>query len=359
MVSTKVHKDFYLLALHRLLMNNPAKLVSLLAEHGEASRIVKADPKLAGQVDLNIERAVMADLEWLERPDHHLITIGDEDYPSLLKHIVDPPPLLFAKGQRELMPGDGPRLAMVGARKASRYGVAQAERIARDLSNQGVTIVSGMALGIDGAAHDGALQGATPTIAVLGTGCDQVYPRRHWRLAEQISQEGMLVSEFPVGTTAWPGNFPRRNRIVVGMCTATLVIEAAIASGSLISARLALAEGRDVMAMPGLVTSRGARGCHQLIRDGAVLIEQSTDVLAELGMVADAPQLSFNQVQSLSEAELALMATLAEGPKSIDELIEALAVPVDMLTVTLVSLEVNGLVISEAGMYQQRVCRDA
>lgn len=345
--------DIDLLVLHRLLYRQPRKLNGLLRQHGSAARVLALEAPLAQSVTQAVRAGASADVAWSNAPGHHLIFRTDADYPSLLAEISDPPPLLFGLGDRSVLSDSDYRAAIVGARKASRYGLSQATRIAGELVAAGVVVVSGLALGIDAAAHEGALIAGGKTIAVLGCGPDRVYPRRNWRIAERIARNGLILSEFPTGTGAMPGHFPQRNRIVAGLCQATLVIEAALASGSLISAKLAAGEGRDVLALPGLVTNPEARGCHQLIRDGALLMESAEDVLAELGLGGPLSRLPNMAGAGLSPEQQALLAMLAQGPMSVDELVSLTDDRLDQLTVNLVTLEVLGLVTASHGCYER------
>ena len=237
--------------------------------------------------------------QWLhaapaDAPARALLTLGDAQYPALLLETEDPPPLLYLLGAaRFLAPGaepfpHGTCLAMVGSRHPTAQGEGNARQFARALRSTGLTIVSGLALGIDAAAHEGALMDAqdsdsTPaTLAIVGTGLDRVYPSRHRELAHRIASHGLLVSEYPLGTPPIPSNFPKRNRIIAGLSQGTLVVEAALASGSLITARLASEQGREVFAIPGSIHAPQSRGCHALIRQGAKLVETAEDVLEEL-----------------------------------------------------------------------------
>jgi DNA processing protein len=245
---------------------------------------------LAAAATPALASAVRAAERWLELdPSHALVTLADGDYPPLLLATVDPPPVLFAVGRRELL--RRPALAIVGSRNATQQGAANAEAFAQHLARAGLTIVSGMALGIDAAAHRGALkaldEGAeASTIAVLGTGVDVVYPASNRPLHEAIGSRGLLLSEFALGTPAIAHNFPRRNRIISGLARGVLVVEAALRSGSLITARLAADSGREVFALPGSIHSPTARGCHRLIKDGAKLVESAQDILDELRIEA-------------------------------------------------------------------------
>jgi DNA processing protein len=367
-------KVFHLLALFRLLADHPRAMRFLLLRFGHAENVFahadRADMAEAGirnpvvpRLDSSLEKQVSKDLSWLEKDHHHLIQLEDTigatgllkdpsgdakptpAYPQLLRQIYDPPCLLFARGELPQPPGD--TVAIVGSRSATRYGLKQAELIAFELAAAGVVIVSGLALGIDSAAHYGALNAGGTTLAILGTGCDEIYPTRNRRLAEKIMGSGVLLSEFPLGTRAFPANFPRRNRIVTGMSRATVVVEAALKSGSLISAQLATAEGRDVMAIPGLVTNRQARGCHKLLREGALLVESAADVLGELGISPLAGAIESN----LSDLQGELLKLMQDEPKSVDVLEGVLNVPLSELLPELVGLEILGLVHSEGGLY--------
>lgn len=224
-----------------------------------------------------------SDLEWLSAPGHHLLTFDNPDYPSLLKRIPDPPVALWLVGDPLLL--WQPQLAIVGSRNPTRGGLENARAFAAYLTQQGLLITSGLADGVDAAAHESALRSG-PTIAVLGTGVDIIYPARNRPLGAQIAADGLLVSEFPLGTRARPSHFPSRNRIISGLSLGTLVIEAGYRSGSLITARLASEQGREIFAIPGSIHNPMARGCHRLIRDGAQLVETGKDVLQELTAVA-------------------------------------------------------------------------
>ncbi len=234
--------------------------------------------EVAGQLDRT--------LAWLAAaPDRCVLTLGDAAYPQALLDTEDPPLMLYLLGSLARMPDAFARttcLAIVGSRNPTPQGVIHARQFARFFSESGFCVVSGLALGVDGAAHDGALQGGSPTIAVVGTGLDRVYPKKHLALAHRIAEQGLLMSEFPLGTPPLNANFPRRNRIISGLSLGTLVVEAALQSGSLITARLAAEQGKEVFAIPGSIQSQQSRGCHLLIRQGAKLVESAQDVLEEL-----------------------------------------------------------------------------
>ncbi len=228
-----------------------------------------------------IRAALNKDHQWLTASDqHHILTVQGELYPTLLKAISDPPILLFVNGDVGVL--QTPQVAMVGSRKPSLLALNMAETIAAEVAKSGFTITSGLAIGIDGAVHRGALAAGQNTVAVLACGVDVIYPQRHETLAGDITQQGAVVTEFPLGTQPRPGHFPRRNRIISGLSLGVLVVEATVASGSLVTSRCALEQGRDVYAMPGSVSNPGCRGCHALIRDGACLIENAEQLLQEL-----------------------------------------------------------------------------
>lgn len=217
---------------------------------------------------------------WASQPGNHVLTLADAAYPAKLLEISDPPIMLYVKGQVALL--TAPSLAIIGSRDATAEGLGNAERFGDALSQAGLTIVSGLALGIDAMAHKGALRGKGSTVAVIGTGADLVYPARNRELAHKIAENGCIVSEFALGTPALEGNFPRRNRIISGLAQGTLVVEAAARSGTLITARMAAEQGREMFAIPGSIHSPLSKGCHQLIRQGAKLVESAQDVLEEL-----------------------------------------------------------------------------
>jgi DNA processing protein len=227
-----------------------------------------------------VQEAIDRTLAWLDGPDCHLLTLADAAYPQALLTIADPPLLLYALGQPALL--QRPAVAVVGSRNASRQGLQHAEQFSEALSCAGLPVISGMALGIDSAAHEGGLRGRGATVAVIGTGIDVVYPARNRALSGRIAQQGCIVSEYPLGTPPMAMNFPRRNRIISGLSCAVLVVEAALRSGSLITARVAADQGRDVFAIPGSIHSPMSKGCHALIKQGAKLVESVQDVLEEL-----------------------------------------------------------------------------
>jgi len=303
-----------------------------------------------------VRRAVEAALAWLEQPRNALVTLADASYPRLLLEIPDPPPVLYARGRLELL--QRPALAVVGSRNATAQGTANAEAFAKALSDSGLTIVSGLALGIDAAAHRGGLAGTGSTIAVLGTGIDVVYPRSNETLAGQITDRGLLLSEFPLGTGALASNFPRRNRLISGLAQGCLVVEAALASGSLITARLAAEQGREVFAVPGSIHSPVAKGCHALIKSGAKLVESADDVLAELGGFRASGFASTVQPGSgASEGgdNTGLLQHMGHDPVDIDALCVRAGLSAEQVSSELLRLELAGRVAALPGGLFQRL----
>lgn len=305
-------------------------------------------------------RPVEHDLRWLESQNRYIISARDPRYPALLKEISDPPPLLFVQGNPAAL--DTPQLAIVGSRNPTPGGRQTACDFARFLAAAGLTISSGLAAGIDGAAHQGALETDTPTVAVTGTGLDRVYPARHRELAHRIAEQGALVSELPPGTPPVAANFPRRNRIISGLSVGTLVVEAARQSGSLITARMAGEQGREVFAIPGSIHNPLARGCHALIRQGAKLVEQAEDVLEELspllGSLLSTPaatQAAPDEIPRQWDQEYRqLMSALDYDPTPIDLLIERSGLTADAVSSMLLLLELEGFVSAAPG---GRYCR--
>jgi len=290
---------------------------------------------------------------WLSEPAHHITTLHDADYPESLRHIPDPPLLLYMTGRRALLQQS--LVAVVGSRNASTQGRANAENFARALSEAGLCVVSGMALGIDTAAHEGALQGAGSTIAVIGTGIDRVYPARNRALAHRIAVEGCIVSEYALGTPPLANNFPRRNRIISGMAAGVLVIEAAAQSGSLITAQMAAEQGREVFALPGSIHSALAKGCHQLIREGARLVETVDEVLEAMRVSPLVRQAAPHE----AAYESALLDALGHDPVEPDALLARVGGDAAAMAGELLALELAGLLERLPGGRVQRVVRVA
>ena len=268
----------------------------------------------------------------------------------MLLEIADPPPLLYLRGQTALLEKSG--LAIVGSRNASPQGLANAEGFARAFSDAGLTIISGLALGVDAAAHRGGLSGSGSTIAVLGTGADSLYPASNRKLGEEIANRGLLVSEFPVGTPPVAANFPRRNRLISGLARGCLVVEAAVSSGSLITARQAGEQGREVFAIPGSIHSPLSRGCHLLIKQGAKLVESAADVLEELG--AEKPTMS-GSIPKQSGVDNELLLHMGYDICTLDALVSRSRLTVDAVSAMLLNLELEGKIASLPGGRFQRL----
>lgn len=286
-------------------------------------------------------------LEYAEQHQLHLLTLSDPGYPELLRQIPDPPLLLWISGAPDIL--SLPQLAMVGSRKASREGVRLAYEFAAVLSAAGVMPVSGLALGVDAAAHRACVEQQQPTLAVVGTGLDRVYPQRHQALAAAIvDQGGAIVSEYPPGTAPLPGNFPRRNRIISGLAVGTLVVEAALRSGSLITARQALEQGREVFALPGSIHNPLSRGCHALIREGATLVEQVDQIIAQLGPLLGSllPAAGDTQVEETSSSVTVhpLLQQIPFDTIWLDQLAGEIDLPVAELQSALMLLELDGYI---------------
>ena len=301
-----------------------------------------------------LDALVVATLAWFDEKAGEaldIVTLGDPRYPSALLQTADPPLLLYAQGRCELL--EAQSLAVVGSRNPTPQGTENARSFSAHLSRCGLTIVSGMALGIDGAAHYGGLEGPASTIAVVGTGLDRVYPRRHLALAHRIAVEGLIVSEYALGTPPLAANFPLRNRIIAGLARGTLVVEAALQSGSLITARLAVEAGREVFAIPGSIHSPQARGCHALIRQGAKLVEGAEDVLEELRMPTRAA--GATAAPLAAEKEDPILAALGFDPVTLDALVARTGWTPAALNARLLDLELDGRVARLPGQLFQRM----
>lgn len=322
--------------------------------------------------DLQAGARLQLALDWLAGdPTRRVLSLGDAQYPQLLLHCGDPPLMLFLEGRVDLL--QRPSLAVVGSRQATPQGLAHARQFASGLSHAGVTVVSGLATGIDGAAHEGALAGAGSTLAVIGTGPDIVYPSRHVGLWRRIAQDGLVVSEHPPGTQALAHHFPHRNRIIAGLTRGTLVVEATLKSGSLITARLAMEGGREVFAVPGSIQSPQAKGCHELIRQGAQLVESAQEILESLGLPAS-PTDSTAASASAAAAVVSdvpdgadgpddpdprsphgrLLRAMGHDPVSLDTLVGRTGDAASVLGARLLELELQGLVARLPGGRFQR-----
>jgi len=341
-------------------------LLQLLRQFGPPENVIAAkraqlarfasDSAIDALHSNEVARAVEHALAWLERPGNSVVTLGDADYPKLLLEIPDPPPLLYARGRVELLQSSA--LAVVGSRNATAQGAANAQSFAKALSDAGLAIVSGLALGIDAAAHRGGLAGKGSTIAVLGTGIDVVYPRANTALAAQIAELGLLISEFPLGTGAMASNFPRRNRLISGLAQGCLVVEAALASGSLITARSAAEQGREVFAIPGSIHSPVSKGCHALIKSGAKLVESAEDVLAELGGFRASGFASTVQPTGALRGggeSAGLLEHMGHDPVDIDALCVRAGMSAEQVSSELLRLELAGHVAALPGGLFQRL----
>ena len=288
---------------------------------------------------------------WLADPANRILTLADADYPQALLNIPDPPALLYVKGRVELLNREA--FAIVGSRNATQQGLAHAETFARVLSDAGLTIVSGLALGIDAAAHRGGLAGAASSIAVVGTGLDIVYPARNRDLAHELARSGCLISEFALGAPPAAGNFPRRNRVISGLARGCLVVEAAVASGSLITARLANEQGKEVFAMPGSIHSPLAKGCHNLIKQGAKLAETAEDILEELKLAVPVRQRDASMPSEASTHRV--LEQLGFEPCDFDTLAARTGEAADALGALLTQWEIEGLIEALPGGRYQRI----
>ena len=339
----------------------------LLAAFGDPRRVLDATRSALGRhVPASVAAAIKSGGAaealtlagaWLEDPVNHIVTLADSQYPRQLLQIPDPPPLLYVKGRAELL--NRPALAVVGSRSATAQGIANAESFAKTLSDAGLTIVSGLALGIDAAAHRGGLAGNASSIAVVGTGLDIVYPARNRALAHELAARGVLISEFALGTPAIPVNFPRRNRLISGLALGCLVIEAAAASGSLITARSAAEQGREVFAVPGSIHSPLAKGCHALIKQGAKLAESANDILEELRLPAPAlpavPAATAAACATTDEPSARLLAALAHEACDMDTLAARSGLDAAQIAALLTQLELSGVVAALPGGKFQRL----
>lgn len=341
----------------------PSVLRSLLRQFGLPEAILakprELSPLLAPAVldtlySAEVREAAAKAVAWATEPANHIVTLADDGYPPALLEIPDPPALLYAQGRIELL--RRACLAIVGSRNASAQGESNAERFARALSDAGMTIVSGLAMGIDAAAHRGALLGAGSTIAVLGTGVDVLYPKRNAELAREIAGRGLLISEFALGMGPLATNFPRRNRIISGLSQGCLVVEAALASGSLITARAAAEQGREVFAVPGSIHSPLCKGCHALIKSGAKLVESSEDVLSELAGFRRSgfASTTARRAPDPPEASSALLQHMGHDPVDVDALCARAGMAAERVASELLRLELEGRVASlPGGLYQR------
>jgi len=323
---------------HEIFGASNRSLRKVLGDHSTVLSQIAAGPK---------DLVPQEEQDWLDDANHHLVTLADADYPPLLRETADAPIALFVAGGRALL--RQPQLAIVGSRNPTPAGGDTAQAFARTLAEVGCVVTSGLARGIDAAAHQGALDASRPTIAVAGTGLDRVYPAAHRSLAHRIVQQGALVSEFPLGTPPLPGNFPVRNRVISGLSLGVLVVEAAARSGSLITARLAAEQGREVFAIPGSIHSPLSRGCHRLIRQGAKLVETAQDIIEELGPLlqfAGAVTAKTEHVPDVTlDARLYdLLQQIGYEPTVIDTIIVRSGLTADAVSSMLLELELKGMI---------------
>ncbi len=347
-----LHREF---GSGRAILDQPARDLRRFGLDDAAVRFLKAADK----------DAIAADLTWLEDAKHHLLTLDDGDYPVLLRKIADPPPVLFASGDPGILVM--PQLAIVGSRHPTPLGKDTAYEFSRYLARAGLTITSGLAVGIDAAAHRGALAGGGKTVAVCGTGPDQIYPAANAKLAAELSSGGVWITEFPVGTPPRKHHFPQRNRVISGLSLGTLVVEAAQRSGSLITARLAAEQGREVFAIPGSIHSPLSRGCHRLIRDGAKLVETVADIYDELAAIAglvletsraEAADANPEIAPDLDKDYVKLLEIMGPEPVPVDLLVERSGLTAEEVSSMLLIMELQGHVESTPdGKYGRRIKR--
>lgn len=404
-------EEEYWLALARIPGIGPVKFMFLVKHFGSPKQVLEAHPSQWQALGLKEDlcnhlrnpqwHAVEKDIQWLRQPNHHLLTLTHSHYPSLLREIYDPPPILFVIGDYHLL--TSPQLAMVGTRHCTQEGERMAWEFAKNLSYQGLTIISGMALGIDAASHRGALAGSGKTIAVAGTGLDRVYPAQHRELAHQIAETGALISEYLPETSVRRGHFPRRSRLISGLSLGTLVVEAPENSGALYTTKYALEHNREVFAIPSSIYNSAAKGCHKLIKQGAKLVETVTDIFEELPikgfnlteketekvelkqlelpvqpsqpilkkifhqamqsekaslpepsevvLVEKSQLVDNNQNIDLNDDSSRLLEYLKQGPTSIDHLVELTGLTAGEVSSQLLLLELRGLVAASGGLY--------
>ena len=331
----------------------------LLAAYGLPEQVFKQSrPALAQHVgeataelihSQDTDAAVETSMTWLSQPRHRLLTLADPEYPQALLETSDPPILLFVSGDVSLL--NRPAIAIVGSRNATAQGRANAQEFALALSEAGFTIISGLALGIDAAAHQGALQTKASTIAILGTGIDVHYPSRNRALQETIEMNGAVISEFPLGAAPTTHNFPKRNRIISGLSRGVLVVEAAVSSGSLITARQAAEQGRDIYAIPGSIHSPLSRGCHALIKQGAKLVESAQDILEELRM----PGFLIVSKQKIDAPSHPLYEHMGHELCNVDTLCQRSGLTPETVSAMLLQLELEGRVEALPGGQYQRL----
>lgn len=341
---------------------SPRAARALLSAFGDPARVLAASRRdIARIVGESAASALVAGpdapqmnatMRWLEAEDHHIVALGEDRYPPSLLEIEDPPPAIYVTGRMDLLAA--PAFAIVGSRNATVQGVRDARAFAESIAAAGMSIMSGLALGIDAAAHRGGLSRAASSLAVMGTGPDIYYPRGNHGLACELASGGCLLSEFPLGTPPLKENFPRRNRLISGMSRGVLVVEAAMKSGSLTTARLALEQGRDVFAIPGSIHSPLSKGCHWLIKQGAKLVESADDILGELGWQAPRPDSDDIALDAPDEGD-PLLRAIGYAPISLDQVAERANMDVAAASAAVTRLEIEGRIAALAGALFQRV----
>lgn len=352
-IDSLVDEKAYWIAFNKVAGIGAVRFSTLLAVCGSAAAAWRAsihDLKAAGldrrtlENVLHARRTLDVAAEWqqVEHAGVQVITLLDDYYPANLRQIDSPPPLLYVRG--ELLPSDLWAIGIVGTRRASVYGREVAHTLSRDLAAQGISIVSGLAVGVDTVAHKAALEAGGRTIAVLGSGVDQIYPPVNRSLAQQIVQNGALVSEYPLGTRPDAGNFPPRNRIISGLSKGVVIVEASERSGALITARFAAEQGRDVFAVPGSILHPGSAGCNMLIQQGATPLLSAGDVLKQLEMEQVATRRAAHAAIPVDPQEASLLALLGREPQHVDELVRQTALPAPQIAGLLAVMELKGLV---------------
>lgn len=317
----------------------------------ESLELAGLSPLLANHIVNFNWREIEEDIHWQEQASQTILTWEDAEYPYLLKEIYDPPIVLYAKGDIACL--NQPLLAMVGTRNPSIHGSETAWRFARELAEHHITIVSGLALGVDAEAHKGCLAAQGRTIAVMGTGVNRIYPRQHAKLAEKIPERGLLLSEFPLNTPPASGHFPQRNRIISGLSLSTLVIEAALKSGSLITARFALEQNRDVLAVPGSIRNPQSRGCHYLLQQGAKLVTSSRDVFDSLNLSCSEYAERNTSLEGLASGNKNLVKFIGFEITTVDQILGRSGLSFEQVTCDLAELELQGVVTAVPGGYMR------
>lgn len=353
----------YYLAFNQINGIGATTLNKLITQFGSVEQIFQASPSALQTTNLKPNqidaikqfnwKLIEPSLRWLELDHHHILTWEDDHYPTRLKTITQPPPILFVVGDVTQL--SQPQLAIVGSRQPTLIGRENSENFARHLCRSGLTITSGLAVGIDSAAHRGALSEEGYTIAVLGSGIDRIYPKQHQQLAKEIIAHGAIVSEFALGSAPLAKNFPQRNRIISGLSLGTLVIEAALKSGSLLSARYALEQGREIFALPGSIHNPLAKGCHHLIQQGAKLVQTVNDIIEEFPQQSLLPPCPTSPAvnTTLTTEEQALLCAIGESPTPFNTIMARANFTFTQTTSLLLELQLRGLIARVTGGYCQ------